>query len=162
MTLISDLKNLIELFENKILTEDQVELLIKQKVSTFNKFDSSIIDHSYDRIPLNSNKNVLSNKHWMQRLIDIISSSPNFDFIMEKLTDPLFCESKFKPIEGMPVFQEYYDGSYCPVSEGTNFKRYYSKPIFIQEKRYWAYSQWYNGTGLNNRPLMDKWIEENK
>ena len=147
MTLISDLKSLIELFDNKLLTEDQVELQIRQKVS--NPF------------PLNSNKNQFSNKHWMNRLIDVISSSPNFDFIMEKLTDPVFCESKFKSIEGMAVFQKYVDGEDCPVSEGR-YKRYYSKPVFIQEKRYWAYSQWYNGTGLNNRPIMDKWIEENK
>jgi hypothetical protein len=162
MTLISDLKNLIALFDNNMLTEDQVELLIKQKVSTFNKSAISNIDHLNDGIPLNLNKNELSNKQWMHSLIDVIVSSPNFDFIMEKLTNSRFCEYNFRAIVDMPVFEEYLEGSECPVSEGTNFKRYYSKPVYINEKRYWAYSQWYSGAGLNNRPLMGKWIEKNK
>jgi hypothetical protein len=162
MTLISDLKNLIELSEKNMLTEEQVELLIKQKVSRFNKFDNSITDYSKDYVSIGSNNGELSNKQWMHWLIDIISSSPNFDLIMEKLTNPLFCEYEFKAIVGMSVFEEYLEGSECPVSEGTNFKRYYSKPVYIKQKRYWAYSQWYNRTGLNNRPLMDQWIEENK
>ena len=162
MTLISDIKKLIDLFDNQMLTEDQVELLIKQKVSTINTYTSSNIQHSYDRKHFSSNKNELSNKQWMHKLIDVISSSPNFDFIMDKLTNSSFCEQNFRSIVNMPVFEKYIEGSECPVSEGTNFKRYYSKPVFIKEIRYWAYSQWYSGTGLNNRPLMDKWIEKNK
>lgn len=160
MTLISDLKKLIDLFDNKMLNEDQVELLIKQKVSTINTYASSNIEHSYDRGSI-LNMNKLSNKQWMHKLIDAISSSPNFDFIMEKLTNSSFCEYNFRSIVNMPVFEKYIEGSECPVDEG-NYRRYYSKPFFIKGIRYWAYSQWYSGTGLNNRPLMDKWIEKNK
>ena len=141
--------------------EQDDKVPIKQKVSTMNTYAAPNIEHSYDRGSLLNMNNKLSNKKWMHKLIDNILSSPNFDFIMEKLTNSSFCEYNFRSIVNMPVFEKYIEGSECPVDEG-NYRRYYSKPFFIKGIRYWAYSQWYSGTGLNNRPLMDKWIEKNK
>lgn len=148
MTIISDLKRIIDLFDSNLLTEHEVNILLKNIVN--NQTDGDIITNDPEPTP---------SKKWILKQLEIINRSTKSSLIIKSLENPEYCFDNFKCDKGMAVLvSENEQPNVYISSSNTEYERYFRKTFSINGDWYWVYNNWHNTNGYISRELFEKWL----